>query len=100
MPAPYAHLRQLTIRYARWDLSRVLLCDANTGTVLTTLYPLDKTRNAEAGRRPTGAAPAAPPPAAGMAPLLEDLVQRARATGLPPAYVPKDEDPNDEDASS
>src|SRR6516165_4031647 len=34
VPAPYAHLRQLTIRYARWDRSRVLLCDAHTGTVL------------------------------------------------------------------
>jgi hypothetical protein len=27
-----------------------------------------------------------------MAPLLADLIERQAATGLPPAYLPKDED--------
>jgi len=32
-----------------------------------------------------------------MAPLLEKLLSDYRATGLPPAYLPKDETPPDEE---
>jgi putative transposase len=32
-----------------------------------------------------------PPPARGIAPLLAGLIDRQAATGLPPAYLPKDE---------
>ena len=32
---------------------------------------------------------------AGMAPLLAKLMAQQAATGLPPAYLPKDERPND-----
>lgn len=52
VPARFAHLPRLSLRYARWDLSAVLLCETRTGAVLGTLYPLDKTRNADAVRRP------------------------------------------------
>ena len=93
VPARFAHLPRLAIRYARWDLSSVLVCETRTGAVLGTLYPLDKTRNADAVRRPltpttTTRAPLA---AAGVAPLLDSLLRQYRATGLPPAYLPKDE---------
>ena len=60
--------------------------------VLCRLYPLDKRRNAD-GRRATRAGPpdpAAPAPT-GMAPLLQKLIAEYAATGLPPAYLPKDE---------
>jgi len=30
-------------------------------------------------------------PAGGIAPLLASLIERQAATGLPPAYLPKDE---------
>jgi transposase InsO family protein len=92
VPARFAHLPQLTIRYARWDLASVLLCDRGTGTVAATLYPVDKTRNADAVRRvrPSMLEPTAPP-AVGIAPLLESLLRQARSTGLPPAYLPKDD---------
>jgi len=44
-------------------------------------------------RRPLAPTPrAAPPPAAGVAPLLDSLVRQYRATGLPPAYRPTDDD--------
>jgi putative transposase len=91
VPARFAHLPRLTIRAARWDLASVLMAEPRTGDVLGTLYPLDKTRNADAVRRPV--APSAPPaPAAsGVAPLLDALLQQYRATGLPPAYRPKDD---------
>lgn len=90
VPARFAHLPRLVVRYARWDLSSVLVCDRRTGAVLGTLYPLDKTRNANAVRRPRAATPSAAPmaPAVGVAPLLDSLLREYRATGLPPAYLP------------
>jgi hypothetical protein len=39
-----------------------------------------------------GVAPA-PPPEPGIAPLLKKLMDDYRATGLPPAYVPKRDRP-------
>jgi putative transposase len=89
VPARFAHLPRLAIRYARWDLSSVLVCDRRTGAVIGTLSPLDKTRNADAVRR-TRTTPPSPSPmrAVGVAPLLESLLRQSRATGLPPAYLP------------
>lgn len=97
VPARFAHLPRLTIRYARWDLASVLLCERRTGTVLGTLHPLDKARNADAVRRPLALTPSTPPmPAAtGVAPLLDSLLRQYRATGLPPAYLPKDDTPKE-----
>ena len=99
VPNQYRHLSMLEVRYAAWDLTEVHLADMHTGTVLCRLFPQDKTRNASGLRRAlqpvaTGtvvAAPANLPPARGMAPLLERLINRQAATGLPPAYLPKDE---------
>ena len=93
VPARFAHLSRPTIRYARWDLSSVLLCERRTGAVLGTLSPLDKTRNADAVRRAL-APPPSPRPVPGtgaIAPLLDALVRQYRATGLPPAYLPTHE---------
>lgn len=97
VPARFAHLPRLTIRYARWDLASVLLCERRTGTVLGTLHPLDKARNADAVRRPLALTPSTQPmPAApGVAPLLDSLLRQYRATGLPPAYLPKDDTPKE-----
>jgi transposase InsO family protein len=99
VPNQYRHLSMLEVRYAAWDLTEVHLADLHTGTVLCRLFPQDKTRNASGLRRTlqpvtTGAVAAAsanPPPARGMAPLLERLINRQAATGLPPAYLPKNE---------
>lgn len=94
VPGRFRHLERITIRYARWDLSYVLLVDEKRGTTLGRLYPLDKTKNADGIRRPLApltADPAAAPAAPGIAPLLEKLMQTYRATGLPPAYLPKDD---------
>ena len=93
VPARFAHLPRLTIRYARWDLRTVWVCESRTGAILGTLAPLDKTRNAAGVRRPLAPTPsAAPPAAAGVAPLLASLLRQYRATGLPPAYRPIDDD--------
>ena len=46
----YRHFREVTVRYARWDLGRVDLVDQHSGTILAPIYPLDKSANAD-GRR-------------------------------------------------
>jgi putative transposase len=66
--------------------------------VLCRLFPQDKAANASGQRRslqPIAAEPAATgrhaPTARGIGPLLARMIDRQAATGLPPAYLPKDE---------
>ena len=91
IPARYRILPRLTLRYARWDLGRVDLVDERTGASLCPLYPLDQSKNANGARRrlADGAWTITDTPA-GLAPLLRQLLDAHTATGLPPAYVPKD----------
>jgi hypothetical protein len=108
VPNRYRHLRELAVRYAGWDLSQVHLLDERSGQLLCRLYPQDKQRNARAVRAPlepvaSGAIPepsdrnaAIGVPANSVAPLLAKLMAQQTATGLPPAYLPKDEPPADE----
>jgi transposase InsO family protein len=95
IPARYRHFRDLTVRYARWDLGRVDLVDRRHGLILAPIYPLDKTANAD-GRR--GCVPLDGPdvspenprrPSGELPPLLQAILQEYSATGLPPAYLPK-----------
>jgi putative transposase len=93
VPARLRHVEELTIRYARWDLSRVDAIDPATKVIIATLYPLDKQSNADGVRRalePVSAIAAAPK-ASGIAPLMRKHMETYRATGLPPAYLPKDD---------
>lgn len=95
IPSRYCHLQRITVRYAYWDLSHVYLLDPRSDTILCRLYPLDKAQNADARRRRLPAVasatpePEAPPPQEAVAPLLRKLLQEYAATGLPPAYLPK-----------
>ncbi|MGB6451974.1 MAG: IS481 family transposase [Steroidobacteraceae bacterium] len=107
VPSRYRHLREILLRYASWDLSQVHLVDERSGQLLCRLYPQDKTRNACGLRAPleplassalsptASVSSATPPPQAPgfMAPLLQKLLNEQAATGLPPAYLPKDELP-------
>jgi transposase InsO family protein len=105
LPNRFGHLRQLTVRYARWNLRSVHLVDPRTDTLLAPIYPLDKASNADGRRRvlgsaaltPTAATDQASPP---MAPLLRKLMADYAATGIPPAYVPKPDptNPNQENS--
>ena len=95
VPSRYAHLHKLTVRYALWDRSFVHLADPTTGVILCRLYPQDKNKNAQGHRAPRQPVLAASPPApAGMAPLLQQILRQYAATGLPPAYLPKPENPS------
>jgi len=98
VPSRYRHLERLSVRYASWDLGRVHLCDARSGTLLAPLYPLDRAKNADGLRRVLGpvasvpadeAAPLKSPKRAEMAPLLRQLIEAYDRSGLPPAYLPQ-----------
>jgi putative transposase len=93
VPSCYRHLRKLTVRYARWDLSSADLWDDALGVVLSTIYPVDREANASGFRRPLVPVQStpSPPKPSGMAPLLRRYVEQHRQSGLPPAYLPKDD---------
>jgi hypothetical protein len=95
VPSRYRALERLSVRYASWDLSCVHLVDGRSGALLARLYPLDRTKNADGMRRPV--APVASTHATSttnteMAPLLRQLVAAYDRAGLPPAYLPKEND--------
>jgi hypothetical protein len=95
VPNRYRHLARLAVRYAGWDLTTVHLVDERTGAVLCRLYPQDKAQNASGLRRSLDKVDpepvVAPASCTGIAPLLAKLIDQHAATGLPPAYLPKDE---------
>lgn len=102
IPSRYRHLEHVFVRYARWDLSHVHHIDEKRGTALCRLYPLDKEANADGVRRVLPPGPltpepgAPPPPRSSIAPLLRKLMADYAATGLPPAYLPKEETTSDD----
>jgi putative transposase len=95
IPARYRHFREVTVRYARWNLGRVDLVDRRSGIVLAPIYPLDKTANADGRRAPVARAGSEVPQENGsckdgtLPPLLKQILEEYSATGLPPAYLPK-----------
>lgn len=102
VPSRYRHLRTVHVRYACWDLSQVHLIDERSDKILCRLYPQDKQSNARGVRRaleplattqPAQTSGAQPPACAAMAPLLASLMAKQAATGLPPAFLPKNEPP-------
>ena len=94
IPSRYRHLEQVHLRYARWDLSRIDLVDPRTGAILCPVKPQDKSANASGARKRL--APAAvdlsPTPPKGLPALMTELLADYAATGMPPAYLPTNED--------
>ena len=88
VPAPWRHLTQCWLRYARWDLAAVDLMAGPEpdATRLCALYPVDKRTNASGDRRPrrASAEPVAQPD---LPPLLKGMLDAQEATGLPPAWL-------------
>ena len=96
LPVRFAHLRALYLRAPGWDKSTMTLVDADTDAPLAILWPQDKAKNASGCRRviapDTGAAAASPAPGDKPLPaLLKKWLADYAATGLPPAYLPKEE---------
>jgi transposase InsO family protein len=95
IPGRFGHFREVTVRYARWDLGRVDLVDERDGTILAPIYPLDKSANADGRRAVIESGGTAAPPedrrrtAGELPPLLKSILEEYSATGMPPAYLPK-----------
>lgn len=94
------HMRQVILRAATWDKSRMTLVDADTEAPLARLLPQDKTKNASGMRKlivsenPSAAALCATEPA--MPALLRKWCADYAATGLPPAYLPMEENTDEQ----
>ena len=98
VPSRFRHLKRLSVGYKPWDLSMAYLVDPKTGDNLGSIYPQDKTKNAQGVRRTldpilplenpdvSEASKSKPLP-----PLLRRLLSDYAATGLPPAYLPREE---------
>jgi hypothetical protein len=93
IPSRFRHLHKLRLRYASWDLTRVFLVDEKSDVELARLFPIDKARNADGVRRALDPASTQPVVTeSGIAPLLRKLLTEYAATGLPPAYIPKEDE--------
>jgi hypothetical protein len=95
VPSRFRHLDRLHVRFSGWDLSQTYLVDERTGLLLATITPLDKTKNNQGKRRIISSElDPAPAPVDGdsVSPLLRKLLNEYAVTGLPAAYIPKDED--------
>ena len=91
LPFRFAHMRSVILRSPGWDKSRMTLVDPSTDAPLARLLPQDKTKNASGKRRViqkkiVPASTDRPLPA-----LLRKWMADYAATGLPPAYIPKEE---------
>ena len=97
IPSRFHHLRDVVVRYARWSLGRVDLVDERSGGILARIYPLDRTANADGYRAVIDpgqeASNPGPEPVNELPPLLRKLLEDYSATGMPPAYLPKRDEP-------
>lgn len=95
LPVRFVHMRSVILRAPGWDKSRMILVDPDTDAPLAHLLPQDKAKNASGKRRiiqpdnktvPVVSSGNDPLPA-----LLRKWLADYAATGLPPAYMPKEE---------
>ena len=95
LPSRLRTLTKPAVRYQRWDLSRAWVVDRRTDTVLATIRPLDKAKNADGRRRTLQPVHPDAVPADGpfeeIPALLRKYLADYAATGLPPAYLPLEE---------
>jgi putative transposase len=94
LPARFAHLQSVTLRSPSWDKSQMTLVDPKTGGPLARLLPQDKAKNASGLRRASQPSSSLKPTGIQNDPmpaLLRKWLADYAATGLPPAYLPKEE---------
>ncbi len=93
IPSQYRHLEKVSVQYAKWDLSALGLIDKNTGKQICLLHPVDKIKNSNSRRKTIAAVQKRESifPDDEIAPLMEELLAKYAATGLPYAYQPKEQ---------
>lgn len=92
VPSRYRHLERIMVRYAEWDLDAVFLTNPDSDAILERLWPMDLASNASGGRRNLPSPPVSDPSSESeppsLPPILQAALDRARANGLPPAFIP------------
>lgn len=96
VPSRMRHFERLTLRYRTWDLSMAYLVDPRGGQVIAEIHPQDKAKNARGFRRQLVPEPdtvqlLVPDTQESIPPLLRNILATYAATGLPPAYIPKND---------
>ena len=97
LPSHLRFLDSVWVRYQSWDLSMAYIVDERTDDQLARIFPVDKEKNSDSRRRSldpvTDPSLSSPPDEDEdpIPPLMRKLLADYAATGLPPAYFPKDE---------
>ena len=98
VPSRFRHLKRLKVAYKPSDLSMAYLVDPKTSDNIGSIYPQDKTKNAQGVRRALEPVQKTPvgifsvtQQTEPIPPLLRKLLADYAATGLPPAYLPTQE---------
>ena len=94
LPPRFSHMQSVVLRAPGWDKSRMALVDPKTEVPLAQLLPQDKTVNSSGKRRAISCENHQTDPVAPLEQpaLLKKWMSDHAATGLPPAYLPKEED--------
>lgn len=94
VPGRFRHFDRLSVRVQSWDLSRAYVVDQKSHALLATIFPMDKVKNSHGKRRSfdqeTHINSHQDKPE-GFPPLLRKLMADYAATGLPAAYIPKED---------
>lgn len=95
IPSRFRFWKEIYVRYQSWDLGRIFMVDKRNDHLLATLYPQDKSKNAD-GRRRVLANPAVTidvpqDVSEPIPPLLNKYMADYAATGAPPAYLPTED---------
>jgi transposase InsO family protein len=92
LPVRFGHMQKVVLRASGWDKRQMVLVDPATDAPLARLLPQDKVKNAAGIRRAIGLQePASNAPEKPLPALLRKWLADYAATGLPPAYLPKEE---------
>jgi putative transposase len=95
VPSHLKHCHKLWIRYRRWDMSSASVVDnRDHKKILAHIQPIDKTKNADGNRRSleVQAPPIGKTSENQYPPLLGKMLADYAATGLPPSYIPHDDE--------
>lgn len=92
IPGRMRHCSKVTVRYAQWDLRQAYIVDPrNNKTILATIHPLDKAKNADGRRRSYDALDEISPQEpliSSLPPLLRKLMRKQQTLGQPAPYIP------------
>lgn len=101
LPSRLRHMDRVSVRYQCWDLSTAWVVDPKSGEKLARISPQDKLKNASGRRRLFCASSEQPPLSISentdpIPPLLKQILSDYAASGLPPAYIPKEGKSNEQ----